>query len=291
MWSTACVIIYKLYIVAVYTQGQLELVIGIDDDDFLDDDPVDEIRISFDRMLRLSSSFSPQSTYTGVCGRARITISFRISSNCPLNMYGPSCSVTCMDQTNQYFCNYLGERQCLGNFAAPDCTQCLPTYFTSTCSVQCIPPSGQCVNFECHPDTGERVCLGNFEGANCDTCIENYYTPCCSTQCIPLTEKTYCNTNGELKCRGNFKLPNCSECVEGFQGSDCDTCASDYYPPNTCEVFCQPRDDSQGHFTCDSDGNPVCLPGFTNVASMCTEEITGKYKILKLPMSPMARYE
>ena len=183
-------------------------------------------------------------------------------------MYGSGCSVTCIDQTNQYFCNYLGERQCLGNFAAPDCTQCLPTYFTSTCSVQCIPPSGQCVNYECDPDTGERVCVGNFEGANCDTCMENYYMPCCSKLCIPPTDNHACNSSGELNCHGNFKLPNCSECIEGFQGPNCETCVEDYYPTGTCNVFCQP----QNNFTCDSSGNLVCLPD-----RMCTEEATSKY--------------
>ena len=164
---------------AYITQDQLELLISIEDDDFGIDDSIDEILVPFSSTVRLSSTFSPQSTYTGVCGRARITISFRISSSCPVNMYGPSCSVTCMDQANQSFCNYLGERQC----------------------------------------------PGNFQGPNCEMCVQNYY------------------------------------------------------PRGTCNVLCQPRNDFQGHFTCDSDGNPVCLPGFTNVASMCTEEVTGKYAI------------
>ena len=40
-------------------------------------------------------------------------------------------------------------------------------------------------------------------------------------------------------------------------------CQQDYYGPD-CSVFCSPADDATGHFTCDQDGNMVCLPGFSN---------------------------
>ena len=29
-----------------------------------------------------------------------------------------------------------------------------------------------------------------------------------------------------------------------------------------CQVTCSPRDDSLGHYTCDEDGNKVCLHGW-----------------------------
>ena len=31
----------------------------------------------------------------------------------------------------------------------------------------------------------------------------------------------------------------------------------------TCMKFCRPRDDNFGHYTCDQQGDKVCLPGWT----------------------------
>ena len=38
-----------------------------------------------------------------------------------------------------------------------------------------------------------------------------------------------------------------------------------------CSVFCSARDDADGHFECDRDGNRVCLEGFRNASTDCTE--------------------
>lgn len=46
-------------------------------------------------------------------------------------------------------------------------------------------------------------------------------------------------------------------------------CNTNFYGSD-CTRVCIPRDDSSGHFTCDSNGDIVCRPGWTNVASMCT---------------------
>lgn len=48
------------------------------------------------------------------------------------------------------------------------------------------------------------------------------------------------------------------ECVDDFYGSDCGT-------------FCAARDDALGHFTCDSSGDLICLDGFTDPSTNCTE--------------------
>lgn len=37
-----------------------------------------------------------------------------------------------------------------------------------------------------------------------------------------------------------------------------------------CTRRCEPRDDSSGHFECDSNGNIVCLPGWMDTATNCT---------------------
>lgn len=47
-------------------------------------------------------------------------------------------------------------------------------------------------------------------------------------------------------------------CEGGFFGADCNT-------------FCIKRDDSTGHFECGADGSIVCLAGYQNPATNCTE--------------------
>ena len=39
-------------------------------------------------------------------------------------------------------------------------------------------------------------------------------------------------------------------------------CDRHYYGPS-CTVYCKPRSDRYGHNTCDSNGNRVCLPGWS----------------------------
>ena len=39
-------------------------------------------------------------------------------------------------------------------------------------------------------------------------------------------------------------------------------CDEHYYGPS-CTVYCKPRSDRYGHNTCDSNGNRVCLPGWS----------------------------
>ena len=46
-------------------------------------------------------------------------------------------------------------------------------------------------------------------------------------------------------------------------------CAIYQYGPQ-CSVECTPMDNSQGHYSCDSEGNVVCLQGFTGVEVNCT---------------------
>ena len=49
------------------------------------------------------------------------------------------------------------------------------------------------------------------------------------------------------------------------------TCEANFFGPD-CNTFCQGRDNSLGHFTCDPlTGNRVCLPGYRNVSADCTE--------------------
>ena len=50
-------------------------------------------------------------------------------------------------------------------------------------------------------------------------------------------------------------------CKENYYGSDCSVLS-----------FCEPQDDDTlGHYTCDSNGTLLCLTGYQNPASNCTE--------------------
>lgn len=49
-------------------------------------------------------------------------------------------------------------------------------------------------------------------------------------------------------------------------------CEQNYYG-NSCSRLCIPRNDAFGHYSCDSNGNRVCLPGWSNVASYCTTAV------------------
>ena len=51
-------------------------------------------------------------------------------------------------------------------------------------------------------------------------------------------------------------------CKENYNGSDCGN------------MICEPQDDSTGHFTCDINGNKVCLPGYQNPGTNCVEAVT-----------------
>ncbi len=74
-------------------------------------------------------------------------------------------------------------------------------------------------------------------------------------QTIPISRiESVTHNNGRAFFQISFEL----ECGEGFYGSD-------------CGVFCIPRDNDLGHFTCDSNGNIMCLEGFNNTSTNCTQ--------------------
>lgn len=116
-----------------HVQAPLDLTVYVYDLDLdSENDLIEVITVPFDN-LRLSSSFSSPMTYNRRCGTATIRISLRITSNCPVNMYGPSCTETCIEEPDLTFCDYLGELQCIGNFQLPNCTECLDGFRGSDC--------------------------------------------------------------------------------------------------------------------------------------------------------------
>ena len=43
-----------------------------------------------------------------------------------------------------------------------------------------------------------------------------------------------------------------------------------FYYGAKCEVFCQPHNDTRGHYTCDEQGHIVCNHGYTGEQTNCT---------------------
>lgn len=196
-------------------QRALDFFVVVKDDDVLNDDEIDEFIIPLDKQLRANSEFSSSNTYFGSCGRAIIVVSFKITSLCQTNTYGPQCNQVCIEQPGQNTCNYLGEPNCLNNYAPP----------------------------------------------NCDECITGYQFPGCTN------------------CVGHFKEPNCTECDQNFQGLHCNMCANHYFPEEVCNVFCDPRNDSGGHFRCDPvTGEKICLAGYRDPPTNCIKLEQGVHK-------------
>ena len=60
---------------------------------------------------------------------------------------------------------------------------------------------------------------------------------------------------------GFFDLSFRVKCLANFYGAD-------------CGLFCRARNDSQGHYSCDNDGNRVCLEGFEDPLTNCIQRCT-----------------
>ena len=65
---------------------------------------------------------------------------------------------------------------------------------------------------------------------------------------------------------GTLQVSFMATCTEHYFGADCAT-------------FCEERDDELGHFTCDGEGNKVCLQGYQNLNTNCTECMLPMYML------------
>ncbi len=66
------------------------------------------------------------------------------------------------------------------------------------------------------------------------------------------TVSSYTGTYGQGTMELSFKV----ECAQFYYGLDCTT-------------FCEPMDNSSGHYSCDDNGNKVCLDGWVDVSTDC----------------------
>ena len=208
---------------------------------------IDTINIDFPRTLIVNATVPVKSYSSTDCGKATIDLKYRITNNCPQNMFGFECGSTCIPNPDRYFCNYLGQRVCLGNFAGPFCSVCSPYYYPmNDCTKLCTSRDDTRGHYDCNTD-GSRTCKKNFDGPDCLACKKGFYGNDCTKTCNPSLDKYTCSRNGEIICNGHFRLPDCVECQKN------------YYGP-TCSVHCSPRN---GQYDCIPDPPYfVCLGNY-----------------------------
>ena len=175
---------------------------------------------------------------------------------CLLHHYGETCSKYCKDTAN-FTCDSSGDKVCREDF-----------YPEQVCDVHCKPEPGK---YNCS-DNGERLCFPNWNGGECDTCASHYFRNNCSVFCNETSNYT-CSATGDKICKNNF-YPNLScdaycktkpgqyncnnqgqkTCMENWNGTECDSCATNYYGTN-CTKFCNT---TSTNYTCDLYGNRTC---------------------------------
>ena len=86
-------------------------------------------------------------------------------------------------------------------------------------------------------------CDGHFTGLGCNFCDSSYFTELCNKYCAPAVGRYNCTDQGDKVCFANWK------------GTECDSCALNYYPNGTCGVFCKPV---VGQYNCSDQGTKEC---------------------------------
>ena len=82
--------------------------------------------------------------------------------------------------------------------------------------------------------------------------IELNGTATASNESVSATTMQYTGLSGIA----TLEISTAVSCESGFYGPSCD---------------CQGRDDAAGHFTCNGAGERVCLQGYQNLMTNCTE--------------------
>ena len=119
---------------------------------------------------------------------------------------------------------------------------------------------------------GVTSCDVYFAGRGCNSCVTDRYGAGCRTYCKPQSGLYMCSSDGDKICEERRKGEDCTLCHEQFKGENCENCAKDYYPDNTCEVYCPP---APSRYICTEQGQKQCLQYRTG--SDCEECISNHY--------------
>ena len=164
---------------------------------------------------------------------------------CPSGAAGMMCEVQACDFircANGGTCN-SGWCLCPKGFSGALCNVNITSVQTSQQVVTCT-NNAPCKNGgHCSPLDHSCVCPSGYLGDHCE---------------VDLCDHVTCYNGGS--CHGG----TCS-CLAEFTGSYCqdqvNTRCHLYYYGENCATYCKPKDNSQGHYRCDADGNKICRDG------------------------------
>ena len=183
------------------------------------------------------------------------------------------CDINCEPVLSNFTCNQTtGQKICVEGKAGDNCDKCAKDYYPKdTCEVHCPATPNRYICTE----QGQRQCLQNRTGSDCEECISHHYGEDCSTFCQQ-TDSYACDEFGGKICEEHFYPAgkcdiNCEPelgnftcdlitgqkiCIEGKAGNDCENCAENYYPNNSCKDYCLTV---PNRYICTEQGQKRCL--------------------------------
>lgn len=143
--------------------------------------------------------------------------------------------------------------QCFSDIEGYRCL-CPPDYAGTFCEVPIL-------GCDTKPCRNQAECINNLDGSYSCACSEGFYGLTCGLTLADV--KAPCPIDsGSCTCPDEPTEQGCEAfnepCVEFYYGQDCD-------------VFCMPTDSCQGHYSCSSNGDKICMAGYRNVDSGCTQ--------------------
>ncbi|KAK7491942.1 hypothetical protein BaRGS_00016788, partial [Batillaria attramentaria] len=203
---------------------------------------------------------------------------YRTCSDAPC-LNGGSCSQYRSGSVDTFYCscpqNFTGEVcQTLISTTTPRTTPttttsspCPLNYFGPQCDVYCYPRDDCSGHYTCDLLTGDQLCRDGYKGDNCEVLKTCSDAPClnggsCSQYRSGSVDTFYCS------------------CPQNFTGEVCQTLITTSTPTTTpstktaspcplnyfglqCDVYCYPRDDCSGHYTCNQQtGEQLCRDGY-----------------------------
>ena len=98
----------------------------------------------------------------------------------------------------------------------------------------------------------------DYDSFNADDHVDDVYVTITQSPSSSFSSRlAYTGVHGNSRIELSFRV----QCTANFYGSNCAT-------------HCVPRDDSQGHYSCGSNGERICLSGWSEPVSDCTTGIT-----------------
>ena len=94
----------------------------------------------------------------------------------------------------------------------------------------------------------------DYDSFNSDDHVDDIYVTISLTPSSSFTSRTaYNGVHGNSRIELSFRV----QCTTNFYGSNCAT-------------YCVARDDSGGHYSCGSNGEKLCLSGWSDPTTDCT---------------------